>query len=71
VAVEDDYVAYLRESKKESLLILVSRNAMSAKIDIGKLGYSVAETLYGQEASGTFLTINSKSATQGVWLLKN
>lgn len=71
VAVEDDYVAYLRESKKESLLILVSRNAMSAKIDIGKLGYSVAKTLYGQEASGTVLTINSISATQGVWLLKN
>ena len=34
IAAEDDYIAYLRESKKEAILIVISRNAISAKIDV-------------------------------------
>ena len=71
VAVEDDFVAYLRESKGESLLVLISRGAISTKIDLSSFGYSIEKTLYGQEAKGTTISINSKTATQGVWLLKN
>lgn len=70
VAVEDDFVAYLRESKSESLLVLISRGAISTRIDLSAIGYSIEKTLYGQEAKGTTISINSKTATQGVWLLK-
>jgi alpha-glucosidase len=70
VAAEDDYIAYLRESKKEAILIVISRKAISAKIDVGSFGYSVAKTLYGKESSCQVVSIKSKGATAGVWLLK-
>ena len=70
VAVEEDYLAYLRESKDQSLLILIARSAVKAEIDLSKYGYSVAETLYGETANGDKITIDSKSATEGIWLLK-
>ena len=70
VAVERDYLAYLRESKDQSLLILIARSAVKAEIDLSKYGYSVAETLYGETANGEKITIDSKSATEGIWLLK-
>ena len=70
VAVEKDYLAYLRESKDQSVLIFIARSAVKAEIDLSKYGYSVAETLYGETANGEKITIDSKSATQGVWLLK-
>jgi alpha-glucosidase len=70
VAVEKDYLAYLRESKSEAILVFISRTAAKAEIDLSQYGYSVAETLYGQVSKGNKLKINSKKATQGVWLLK-
>ena len=70
VAVEKDYLAYLRESKDQSLLILIARSAVKAEIDLSKYGYSVAETLYGETANGEKITIDSTSATEGIWLLK-
>jgi alpha-glucosidase len=70
VAVEKDYLAYLRESKSEAILVFISRTAAKAEIDLSQYGYSVSETLYGQVSKGNKLKINSKSATQGVWLLK-
>ena len=70
VAAEDDYLVYLRESKKQSILVLVSRGAMNATIDISSYGYTVAKCLYGQEVSGNIFSIKSESAVQGVWVLK-
>lgn len=69
IAIENDYIAYLRESAKESILVLISRGGISATIDLAPFGYAVSKTLYGQEASGQLVTIKSKTATQGVWLL--
>jgi alpha-glucosidase len=71
VAVEDDYIAYLRESKKESLLVLISRTGVKAEIDVSIFGYEVAKVLYGQEAKGAAISINSKGAACGVWQLKS
>ena len=70
VAAEDDYIAYLRESENEAILVLISRTAISAKIDVGSVGYSVAKTLYGKESSGQVVSIKSNGATAGVWLLE-
>jgi hypothetical protein len=62
---------YRRETKGESILTLVARHAVSTKIDIGSFGYSVAKTLYGQEAKGATIAFKSKGASAAVWLLKN
>ena len=70
VAVEKDYLAYFRESKSQSLLIFISRSPVKTEIDLSDYGYTVAETLYGESAAGTRIKIDSKSATQGVWLLQ-
>lgn len=70
VAVEKDYLAYLRESESETVLVLISRSAVKAEIDLSQYGYSVTETLYGEAAKGNKVKINSRKATQGVWLLK-
>jgi alpha-glucosidase len=70
VAIEDDYIAYLRESKKDSILVFLSRAGTSTTLDLSSLGYSVEKTLYGVKASGKTVIIESGSATQGVWLLK-
>ena len=70
VAVGDDYIAYLRESKKEAVLVFISRSAIATRIDLRSYGYTIAKTLYGERGNGTILSINSKSATSGIWLLK-
>ena len=69
VAVEKDYLAYLRESKKEALLIFISRTGVNAEIDLSKFGYSIAETLIGESTKGGRIKIHSESASSGVWLL--
>jgi alpha-glucosidase len=69
VAVEKDYLAYLRESKSQTLLIFISRSPVKTEIDLSDYGYTVAETLYGESAKGTKIKIDSKSATEGIWLL--
>ena len=48
VEVEDEYIAFLRESKKESLLIVAARSGV--KIDLAEVG-EVTETLYGPSLS--------------------
>ena len=70
VAAEDDYVAYLRESKKESILIVITRGQVNTTINLESFGYSIAQTLYGESAYGQEISLNSKEATSGIWLLK-
>ena len=69
VVVEKDYLAYLRESKSQTLLIFISRSPVKTEIELSDYGYTVAETLYGESAKGTKIKIDSRSATQGIWLL--
>jgi alpha-glucosidase len=70
ISVENDYVAYLRESKKQTLLVLVSRGPINTTIDLSTYGYKVAKTLYGHEVKGEIFSIASDSAFQGIWELK-
>jgi alpha-glucosidase len=70
ISVENDYVAYLRESKKQTLLVLVSRGPINTTIDLSTYGYKVAKTLYGHEVKGEIFSIASDSAVQGIWELK-
>jgi alpha-glucosidase len=69
VAVEDDYIAFLRESKKETILVLVSRKGIKTTINLKQYGYFAKENLYGNFACGDEISIKSKNAVQSVWVL--
>jgi alpha-glucosidase len=71
VLAEDDCIAFLRESKKETVLVFISRGTVKTSIDLGKLGYVVKESLYGLSGKGTTLTIDTDAPTQGVWVLES
>lgn len=70
VAIEDDYIAYLRESKRESVLVFVSRRGVNAKLDLSKYGYTVKKRLFGSPQKGRMVKVRSKKATSGIWVLK-
>jgi hypothetical protein len=70
IAAEKDFILYLRESKKQSILVFVSRQGVKATIDLSNLGLQVTKTLYGNNASGTKFVIKSKNATQAIWEVK-
>jgi alpha-glucosidase len=71
VLVENDCIAFLRESKKETILIFVSRKAVETTIDVSKLGYVVMDGLYGVSAAGAVITIEADGPVQGVWVLES
>ena len=71
LAVEADYVAYLRESTKESLLVFISRKGVKTTLNLIPYGYVFKERLYGQEATGATAVINSKDAVQCIWVVES
>jgi alpha-glucosidase len=71
VAVEDNFICYLRESNKQSLLVFISRKAVRTEIDLGEYGLKVVKTLYGPDADGGSIKIDSDGATQGIWEVKS
>ena len=71
VAVEDNFICYLRESNKQSLLVFISRKAVRTEIDLGEYGLKVVKTLYGPDATGGSIKIDSDGATQGIWEVKS
>jgi len=67
IAAEKDFILYLRESKKQSILVFVSRKGVNAKIDLSALGLHVSKTLYGNTATGSKFAVKSKGATAAIW----
>ncbi|NDE72051.1 MAG: glycoside hydrolase family 13 protein [Actinobacteria bacterium] len=70
VDISEDSIAYLRESKREALLVFISRKGVRKTIDISSYGYSIDETLFGPKLSGKKLNFSSKNAIAGIWRLK-
>jgi len=71
VAVEDNFICYLRESNKQSVLVFISRKAVRTEIDLAGYGLKVVKTLYGPDATGASIKIDSDGATQGIWEVKS
>ena len=71
LAVEPDYVAYLRESTKESLLVFISRKGVKTTLNLVPYGYVFKEKLFGQEATGSTVMINSMGAVQCIWVVES
>ena len=67
VAVQDDFILFLRESKKEKLLVFLSRSPVTTTIDLKPLGLKVKNTLFGVAAEGDEIVLSSPSATQAIW----
>ena len=45
VAAEDNYLAYLRESKKSKVLVVIAAKPCAVEIDLAKFGYKISKTL--------------------------
>lgn len=71
LAVEADYVAYLRESTKESLLVFISRKGVKITLNLVPYGYQFKENLFGQEAMGATVVIDSNDAVQCIWVVES
>ena len=70
IATEKDYLAYLRESKNETLLVVSSRDSAVISLDVAQYGYVISQTLYGPKMSGGKISIKAKDAISGIWKLK-
>ena len=70
IHASDNSMAYIRESKRETLLVYVSRGSVKETINLAPFGYTITETLYGESKKGARLVINSRTATSGIWRLK-
>ena len=71
IVAENDYIVYLRESAQQSVLVLVSRTAIDVTVDLAQYGYTVSKTLFGEDATGSVITIKSSEAVQGIWEVKS
>ena len=65
VQIEEDYVAYIRESKKEKLLIVISRSEQQINLGANMAG---AKALYGPAISGS--KIDFPTAGVGIYKLR-
>jgi alpha-glucosidase len=69
IYVTDDALGYLRESKTESLLILISRSPGYIEFSVSDLGYEIAQTLFGVIQSGRRILRTDAAAAVGIYRL--
>ena len=70
VAQEPNYIAYLRESKKSSLLVLIARDAGVIELDLSRYGYEIDKNLFGTQLHGSRLKVTTAGAMSAVSSLK-
>jgi alpha-glucosidase len=70
IAAEENYVAYLRETADEAILVMIASDACDVDIELAPYGYEVSETLFGEAASGSRISVKLSEAGQGIWRLK-
>ena len=71
VEVKDNHIAFLRESKKEVVLVVVTRKKSKIDLDLSKYGYQHLKTLFGEEFQGSSLRYETDAAEVGIWQLTN
>lgn len=69
IYVDDCAVAYLRESSKEKILVIVASAKTKITIDLAKYGYQISETLHGPLLKGKKISLNAKGPISGIWRL--
>lgn len=69
IYVSDDAIAFLRESKAESLLVVISRSSGHVEFSLSPFGYAIAQTLYGVELTGSIISRRDAAASVGIYRL--
>ena len=69
IAAEPDFIAYLRESKTESILVVLAARGCKVNINLAQYGYRISKTLYGRKSKGDRLSFTSNGAAQGIYKL--
>jgi len=69
INIADDHVAYLRESKTETLLIVISRTATEIDFSLAPFGLKAEVTLFGPPLFGVNFSRNDSAATVGIYRL--
>ena len=70
VYVSDRAVAYLRESSKESMLVIVASEKTKITIDLSAFGYHIDSTIHGPSLKGRKISLATKGPLSGIWRLK-
>ncbi len=69
IHVTDDVIGFFRESKSETILVLISRNPSLIKFSLTPFGYVITETLFGVSQSGSVVAFSDAKPMVGIYRL--
>jgi alpha-glucosidase len=68
LVVENDYVIFSRQSKKQHIIVFVSRTGV--EVEIKDFGFKLSKTLYGIKQKGSTLSFSCQEAAQAIWVAR-
>jgi alpha-glucosidase len=68
LVVDKDYVIFSRQSKKQHIVVFVSRTGV--EINLEEFEYKVSKTLYGVKQKGSKLNFSCQEAAQAIWVVR-
>jgi len=74
VDVQENHIAFLRESKKETLLVIIARSETSVEIELSDYGYEYGQRLYGRTdlaPKSRRINFTTHDAQVEIWTLKS
>ncbi|CAB4574478.1 unannotated protein [freshwater metagenome] len=68
LVIENDYVIFSRQSKKQHVVVFVSRSGV--EVNLEGLDFKISKTLYGVKQKGMSVKFTCKDAAQAIWVVK-
>lgn len=68
LVVENDYVIFSRQSKKQHVVVFISRSGV--EVNLEGLDFKISKTLYGIKQKGKSVKFTCKDAAQAIWVVK-
>lgn len=68
LVVENDYVIFSRQSKKQHVVVFISRSGV--EVNMEGLDFKISKTLFGIKQKGTSMMFTCKDAAQAIWVVK-
>ena len=68
LVIENDYIIFSRQSKKQHIVVFVSRSGV--EVNLEGLDFKISKTLYGVKQKGKSLKFTCKDAAQAIWVVK-
>lgn len=68
LVIENDYVIFSRQSKKQHIVVFVSRSGV--EVNLEGLDFKISKTLYGIKQKGKSMKFTCKDAAQAIWVVK-